>query len=1042
MSKQCEKESVEIDVESLNDLQLEAVQASFESPLLVLAGPGTGKTRVIVERIKNMVKTGIKPSEILCLTFSEKATLEMQERLEKEIDISDMKIKTFHSFAYEILDENVLESGIGIGGGIISRASELVWAMNNVDKFNFKNIELGNDPFKILEAMIDGIMTFKNELVSPKELEKFLKNKLKDKKITEDPEKLAELLQLQDFQKMYAILQKFLRESRLVDFDDMVMLAVELLKEKKLILSRYQKKFKCILVDEFQDTNYAQFELLKQLTPSGNITIVGDEDQSIYRFQGAYSSIFADFRQNYNAKIKKVILVQNYRSTKNIVNLASKLLKNSPNRVQKNITTENEGGSKMIVARCAHDMAEVDWIRKKIQSMLAQDLKRRDGTTSPVTARDITVLTRTKRDGKKFALSLNAYGIPAAFVGNAEIFSSSIGRDLLAYLEIANNPSKSGISINRILKTHGISELNIAKINQTARMYAKSCVYSDYLFEVLTKDKFHGIDQKEELEEIGELLKVLANLEHHNTVSQTVHKILMSVTDLYKSLTRDDLPETKRKRKILGELQHLANEFEIQNNNGKLKEFIQYLQLLNSFDVEIQEGFEIPDAIRVSTIHQSKGREFPIVFIADVAQRKFPGDYRPKKFYVPDELAKGFGISSEKREFYLEEEKRLFYVAISRAQNHVFVSYAKKILEKTRLYGPSQFLDKDLDFENDSLIEIIDVNSEYKQPQPAFYDKKDLLKNELQELIIRNTQQLQISSALKNILNLGKIKYFEKNNTMVGFDYKKLLDIEPSINLEFELAGKKIPLINKKSLTLSASQFTKYSQCPKKYKFTHVLKVPEPSQTFLSLGNVVHKVFQILSFKQKDGKSISQKLAHTLLEKYWDSASYNSDAKEKQDKTRAKKMIKNFLEWTSSNSNKVVGVELPFQIKLKGITVRGKIDRLEQDDQGNYYVIDYKTGACYETVNTISENIQMNVYALAIEQKFHKLPVQASLFYVNDDKLIKYFIADGKSVDVFKQKLEGIIESILNEEFEANPAEGFWTCKHCPFKNICDEAVK
>ncbi len=231
MSKQCEKESVGIDVESLNDLQLEAVQASFESPLLVLAGPGTGKTRVIVERIKNMVKDGIKPSEILCLTFSEKATLEMQERLEKEIDISDMKIKTFHSFAYEILDENVLESGIGIGGGIISRASELVWAMNNVDKFNFKNIELGNNPFKILESMIDGIMTFKNELVSPKELEKFLKNKLQDKKITEDPEKFAELLQLQDFQKMYASLQKFLRESRLVDFDDMVMLDTILLRD-------------------------------------------------------------------------------------------------------------------------------------------------------------------------------------------------------------------------------------------------------------------------------------------------------------------------------------------------------------------------------------------------------------------------------------------------------------------------------------------------------------------------------------------------------------------------------------------------------------------------------------------------------------------------------------------------------------------------------------------------------------------------------------------------------------------------------------------
>ena len=182
--------------------------------------------------------------------------------------------------------------------------------------------------------------------------------------------------------------------------------------------------------------------------------------------------------------------------------------------------------------------------------------------------------------------------------------------------------------------------------------------------------------------------------------------------------------------KILSELLHLASDFETQNKDGNLSDLLQYLQLLRNFDMEIQEGFEITDAVRVSTIHQSKGREFPIVFIADVAQRKFPGDYRPKKFYVPDELAKGFGISSEKREFYLEEEKRLFYVAISRAQNHVFVLYAKKILEKTRLYSPSQFLEKDLNFENDSLIQVIDVDSEYKHPQPEFYNEKELLKND------------------------------------------------------------------------------------------------------------------------------------------------------------------------------------------------------------------------------------------------------------------------------------------------------------------------
>ena len=173
------KETNQLETGALNAMQLEAAASPASGPVLVVAGPGTGKTRVIVERIKHLVNNNIKPSEILCLTFSEKATLEMQERLEKEIDTANMQIKTYHSFAYEILDQTVLESGIGISGGVVSRVSELVWAMNNIDSFGFKNIEIGNDPYRIIESMVDGISTFKNELVTPEELQKFLDNKFK-----------------------------------------------------------------------------------------------------------------------------------------------------------------------------------------------------------------------------------------------------------------------------------------------------------------------------------------------------------------------------------------------------------------------------------------------------------------------------------------------------------------------------------------------------------------------------------------------------------------------------------------------------------------------------------------------------------------------------------------------------------------------------------------------------------------------------------------------------------------------------------------------
>ncbi|MEO9276273.1 MAG: ATP-dependent DNA helicase [Nitrososphaera sp.] len=1019
----------------LNKEQEEAVNHSG-SPLLVAAGPGSGKTKVIVERIKHLVEQGLKPSEILCLTFSEKAALEMRERLEKIIDVTDMQISTFHSFCNDVLADNVLDSGIGIGSGVINRSSLLVWALKHIDTFGFEHIELGNNAVNVIEAMVDGISTFKDELITPDELADYLDKKLNGtKKLVEDVIQIDYLQKLCDLHKLYVKHQEYLRKSRLIDFDDMVSLTIQLFKKKPNVLSKYQKQFKHVLEDEFQDSNFAQLELVKLLAPSGNITVVGDDDQSIYRFQGAYVANFEHFIKSYDNKVKIVILKQNYRSTKNIVKLASELLTNVPNRQIKELFSENEEGEKVTVVRCGHDMAEVEYVVSKIRSILGTKINRRDGSPKPVSYSDFTILSRRRADGRKFAQALNAYGIPATFVGEANIFNSSTGRDLLAYLDIANNPILAGLAINRVLKNSGISETNIAKINQEAKKRKNSSeTNSDFVFDVLTDLDIPEIDQLDELFEISKQLQELTSLQHENTVSESVFKIMMKITDLYKSATQDDSLQNRKKQTILKELYHLSLEFESQNKNGTLNDFIDYLRLLGEFDVELEENAEISDAVQVSTIHQSKGKEFPIVFVVDVAQGKLPLRYQAKKFYVPNDLAKGLQREDDEKALALQEERRLFYVAMTRAQNLLYVIFPTKYAQNVRASKPSVFLEE-IDFENNPLVDLVDFSGTTQETLLQEQNKIDMIRQDLQSKATKFVNQLQLESAIARIVDLSKVEYFEKNGTLDGFNTEDLFNVESNKEVESLLVDEKIPLINKESLKLSASKFETYLKCPLQFKFAHVLEVPTPEKTYFNLGTAVHAVVEHLTKLEKDGIKPTEEKAFEILESNWNSNAYLSKKKEEEDKEKARTMIRTYLKWISTNPNTPIDVEKRFQIEIGGIKVNGSIDRVEQTPGGEYQVIDFKTGNVYETKNSIKEDTQMNVYALAVENLYKKLPEKTSLFYLKEDKVLDNEIKTD-NLEKVKSKLEGVVKSILDEEFKANPEKG--ACFSCSFRSICD----
>jgi|CXWL01.1.fsa_nt_gi DNA helicase-2/ATP-dependent DNA helicase PcrA len=1017
-------------ITELNQEQQKAVNHS-DSPLLIVAGPGSGKTRVIIERIIHLANNGIKPSEILCLTFTKKAAEVMSQRLENN-DVFDVDINTFHSFAKSVLEDNVLESGINISSGVIKRSAQLAWGLKNIDSFEFEYVTIGNNAEDLIRAIIDGIRTFKDELISPETLEKYFDSK-NNQKLDEEEQDLVN--RLKDLHKVYVKYQEFWGGKSVIDFNDMIVESIKLLNKKPLIRQKLQQKYKHILVDEFQDNNYAQLEIVKLVSTSGNVTVVGDDDQSIFRFQGAYMKNFSDF-ESYFTNTQVVNLDQNYRSTQNIVNLANSLVANIKERKIKKLFSKNIPGEKIKVRACSNENAEVEFVVQTIKELLGKPIIREDGSEGIVSYEDFAILSRSRKSGVKFVKSLKAHGLPADFVGSENLFATPIVKDVMAYLTIVNSPVTAGREITRLLKHHGITDYNIAKINDYAEKIADSDnPRVDFVLKSLQEIANQAISQKKEILEFVDILHKLSDLSKYQP-SDIIYKIIMSISGLYKKAIVENTVENRLNQILLKEIYNYALEYEILYPEGTLDDFISYLNYLFRFDLELPEELEIEDSILVTTIHQSKGKEFQAVFIVDAARDKLPLRSRTKKFYVPKDLAKGLVRDDDEKTLHLLDEKRLLYVAMTRAKSHLYITYAKDYEGRTTEAAPSQFLEE-IKFKENPLIDFkeFQASTEIQLEQAEHLER---IKQEYQTIAVNSINQMNLGTAIQKIIDLAKIKYFEEYKNLDGFDPEKILKIEPGdITIDSQLYQKKIPLIKKEDFRLSPSKLQTYEDCPLQFKFQHVLRVPTPSKTFFSMGTAIHSVAENLTKMQKDGLKPTEKLGLEILEKQWDPSSYrNQRTKESEDRVTSKEMIKTYLEWSEKNPNTPVDVEAKFKIILNDVTISGKIDRVEMTPNGDYEVIDFKTGYTYKTKNTIKEDVQMNVYALGTEKLYGKLPTKTSLFYIKHNKIVTHFIEEEK-LNEFKEKLSEEVESIFNEEFPAKPDS--WKCSRCDYATICDE---
>jgi len=1038
----------------LTDDQKRAVEHTG-SPLLVSAGPGSGKTTVIAERVKFLIKNDFfKPSEILCLTFTIKAAEHMRDRLEEDgVDTSQIKIENFHSFFHEILEKNKIYTGLG-KAKIVSRASFLVWGLENIDSFNFNNeVRITqNNAAEEIEKIIDGISTFRDELIKPAELRDFIAKKRSGELPFKDPDEVGYVNMLENLAEVFERMEEFKQQQDIMDFDDLVLLTHEMLTDPftKHVLEELQNTYKYVLVDEFQDNNFAQFEIVKKLVTDDNITAVGDSDQSIFRFQGAYPEIFEDFRLAY-PKFTEVLLGENHRSPKSVVDLSSELLTQDTTRQIKNLQAVKKSNEKVGVIGCNTRFDQTEFVKNTIQEIMKNHPE--------LTFKDFAVLSRQQAHGKEVAEALTAAGVPANYVGKSQIHGSPSARTMLAYLRIIAEPSHCIVSVTKILHDHGISELNISKINREATSRAWKKTDGDYVLEVLSDLKnsdprMSDITQKEEITEIYDKIKSFIELSRNNHLSRVIFEIGRKQTDIFTKIFNDSF-ENYVERSVMLDIEKNAHELEYINPKATVKDFLKHIEKLESFEVETEQGIGYSESVQVSTIHQSKGKEFAVVFVIDVSPRRLPKDYTSKSYYVPDEIAKGVKPLVDPRTFFENEERRILYVAMTRAMEKLFITYPTHG-PTGRNSNPSRFL-VPLNLKKNPSIDYSDFNMVSSKtkilPQPS--NPIDILANEKMDLAIKGVVEGNHKSAIKNIIDLEKISIYKKLKSTESFDLKQFLDVDIDDTVDKELEGKDIPTIDVTNISYSKTSFDQYLNCPLQFKFERVWKArtaegdPTGEKNHMWAGTTFHTVVQRAADPKELNSKHTLKDLEDLLEQEWDFRQfmYSSATDEENTKEDIKKMLAVYQEWSENNPNKVLGVEVRFKMKIGGKLVTGYIDRLEETPEGKYHIIDWKTGDPQQ-IPDVQNDIQLNIYSEAcrrnclegIKLKDNTLPEKAILFYPKKDDGNREFVyhVDANSIivdEILQKVVDDVIKKVDAKEFPPKP--GF-LCKYCNFKTNCE----
>lgn len=975
---------------SLNKEQIDAIKFG-KGPLLIIAGAGTGKTTVVTERIKYLILgKHAKPSEILALTFTEKAAREMEERVDVGLPYgyTQMWIMTFHSFCDRILRQEALNIGIDPRYKLMTEADAIQLLRNNLFKLDLNYFRPLGNPTKFLSGMLQHFSRLQDEDVSPSEYLEWVKGKRQESKDSE--EERIEIEKWEELAKVYKAYDELKVKEGLMDFGDLITKTIKLFRDRPNILAEYKKQFKYILVDEFQDTNFAQNELVKLLTgKDGNISVVGDDDQSIYRFRGAAVSNIIQFRQNY-PKAKVVVLTKNYRSTQEILDRSHDLVRfNDPDRLEvvekidKRLRSQiAKDGTEIKFIHADRVENEADLIAEEIKRLMEEDPPSHEASEGQRKYKwsDFAILLRANNHSEPIMRALSRHNIPYQFLGPGRLFKQPEIIDLISYLKVLDNFDDS-IAFYKVLSNDyfDINSRDIAAIGNYAKKKGLS------LFEASEEidDIFVSNETKQKVKKILKIIEKHLGLIKKETAGQILYYYLED-TGLIQKLLSPASAEAESKAKNISKFFDKLKTYEVDNQNATVPAVVSWLNLsmeLGESPLAANEDWTEINAVNILTVHSAKGLEFPIVFLANLVSQRFPTIERREQIPIPESLIKEVLPVGD---FHLEEERRLFYVGMTRAKERLYFTAADYYGEGKREKKLSPFIFEAMGNKAAGAEKIVN-----KVDQLSFLD------------------------------------YGMKNNTK-----------ETLLTKDFHIDY------------LSYSQIETFETCPLHYKLKYILNIPTPPSASASFGTTMHATLKNFFEEVKKGTKPTEKLMFELLDKNWINEGYKSKKYEADFIKKGKDYLAGFLKYGFNPKNLPIALEQPFVVPLSNkysaqrtnLKIGGRIDRVDDLGNGIIEVIDYKTGANVPTQKEVDKNLQLCFYAIAAT----KIPTEPFAKTSDKIKLSLYYLDTQEKISTTRtsEQLEKAVQEIfkVREKIEKSDfkCSGHMFCQMgCEYSLFC-----